>query len=58
MFWLVAALVVVALAAVVWWSSGRAKPGRDIGRDVEVGGAEGKSRSQITGANSSGPRQL
>ena len=58
MFWLVAALVVVALAALVWWSSGRAKPGPDIRRGVSVGGAEGKSRSQITSANDSGPRSL
>jgi hypothetical protein len=53
MFWVIAAVVIVVLFALAWWSSGRARPGRDIQRGVDSGGAEGKSRSQVsqTGAH-------
>jgi len=27
-FWVITAVIVVVLAALAWWSSGRAKPGR------------------------------
>jgi hypothetical protein len=36
-FWLIAVPSVVALCALVWWSSGRAKPGigrRNIGQEI------------------------
>jgi hypothetical protein len=58
MFWIIAVAVVVVLAVLAWWSSGRTKPGSDVQRGVDSGTAEGKSRSQVTGMNSSGPRSL
>jgi hypothetical protein len=56
MFWMIAAAVVVLFAVFAWWSSGRAKPFREYQRGVDVVGAEGKSRSQVTQSNASGPR--
>jgi hypothetical protein len=55
--WIIAAAVVVVLLALAWWTSGRAKPGPDLQRGVDMRSAEGKSRSQITGTYG-GPREI
>ena len=56
--WVLVVVGAVALFALVWWTSGRAKPFRDYQHGVDVGGAEGKSRSQVTQNNASGGRSL
>ncbi len=55
MFWLVTAGVVAALSGIAWWTSGRARPGPDIQRGVDRGGAEGKARSAFNGETGPGP---
>ena len=58
MVWVVVGAVAVILFGLTWWLSGRAKPGPDIARRVEIGGAEGKAMHQVNQLNSSGPRSL
>jgi len=55
MVWILAAAVVVVLSALAWWASGRAKPGLDRQRAIDIGAAEAKSRSQITGISDNRP---
>jgi hypothetical protein len=57
-FWIVAAAVLVVLAALIWWHSGRAKPFRDYDRAISAGGAEGKSQAQVRRNETNGPRSL
>lgn len=54
-FWIIAAVVVVALAALAWWSSGRSKPGVDAGEmHRRIGRSQGedtRSAGKGTGTN-------
>jgi hypothetical protein len=54
-FWIVAAAVVVIACAMAWWTSGRAEPGFARQRAIDIGAAEGKSRSQVTGIQDDRP---
>jgi hypothetical protein len=58
MFWVISAAVVVVLFALAWWTSGRAKAGPDLQRGIDAGGAEGKSRSEVTRGYAHGPGSL
>jgi hypothetical protein len=55
MGWLIAAVVVVALSALVWWSSGRAKP--DLRRrsiETDIGINQGRAGMQGGGFDKTG----
>ena len=58
MFWIVTAAVLVVLAALVWWSSGRAKPYVDIQRGVDAANTQSRAQKGVAGENATGPRSL
>jgi hypothetical protein len=45
MFWLIALAVVVVLAALAWWTSGRMKPGGPDFTKVSQGSAKSQGRA-------------
>lgn len=58
MFWIVTVAVLVVLAALVWWTSGRAKPFVDIQRRIDGANTESRAQHGVTGENAKGPRSL
>lgn len=55
MGWLIAAVVVVALSALVWWSSGRSKPDlRHRSIETEIGINQGRVGMQGGGFDKTG----
>ena len=58
MIWIVTAAVLVVVAALVWWTSGRAKPYVDIQRGIDGANSESRARHGVTGENATGPRSL
>jgi Flp pilus assembly protein TadB len=57
MFWIVTAVVLVVLAALAWWSSGRAKPRQDIQRGVDVANTETRAQRGLSNENGMGRPQ-
>jgi hypothetical protein len=57
-FWVISGAVAVVLFALAWWTSGRAKAGSDMQRGIDAGGAEGKSRSEVTRGYAQGPGSI